>query len=193
VAGGAVTGGGEPSGLGEQVAQVFDGVAAAIDDRVPVADTVGNDVLVDDSRGIRRAAALFAGCAVLLVPWTIYLAATLPSRQLSPHHAAAWVGYDILLFAALATTAGAALRRSRHLSTVAGWSAAMLTIDAWFDVMTSPTTTERLQGGAAAVLVELPLAGVCLWLSARTQQVADRRLRLLRIAGSGPNGRRRNA
>ena len=48
-----------------------------------------------------------------------------------------------------------------------------------FDILTSPTTSERIQAVAAAVLLELPLAGVCLWLSYHTQEIAEQRLRLL--------------
>jgi hypothetical protein len=52
--------------------------------------------------------------SVLLLPWTIYLAVSLPSGQISPDYDTAWAGFDVML---LAGTAWFALRRSRCLST----------------------------------------------------------------------------
>ena len=69
-------------------------------------------------------------------------------------------------------------RRSRYLATAAAATATLLAVDAWFDVMTT-LPGQRLEPVAMAVLVELPLASVCVWLSLHTQQLAERRLRLL--------------
>ena len=110
--------------------------------------------------------------------WTVYLAGSLPSRQLSPNYAAAWTGFDVILLCALASTAYFALRRSRYLSSAATSTATLLVVDAWFDVMTTPGD-QRWQSLLLAVAVELPLAALCLWLSYHTEQLAARRLRLL--------------
>ena len=75
-------------------------------------------------------------------------------------------------------TAYFALRRSRYLSAAASAAAVMLVVDAWFDVVTTPPG-QRLESIALAVLVELPLACVCLWLSHHTHQLAERRVILL--------------
>lgn len=160
-------------------AAVFDSLTERVDQLVPVADHVANAVLRDDSRYMRWAGTLFAVCAVVLLPWIVVLAVTLPSRQLSPHYALAWSGFDVMEFVALALTAGSALRRSPYLATVAPWSAALLVADAWFDVMTSPTGPDRLEAIAMALLIELPLAATCLWLAHRTHVVDERRLTLL--------------
>jgi galactokinase len=63
-----------------QVADAIDRVADLVDNLVPVSETVANQVLVDDSRANRWTGALFGGRAVALVPWTAYLAVTLPSH-----------------------------------------------------------------------------------------------------------------
>ena len=157
----------------------LDAVAEAVDDLVPLADTVENRVLPDNSRTTRLAGPLFAACALILLPWIVFIALTLPSRQLSPNYDIAWAGYDAMLFAALASTAACALRRSRYLVIAATWSAALLVADAWFDVLTSPSGADRLEAIAMAVLVELPLAGVCGWLARHSEDIAEQRLALL--------------
>lgn len=160
-------------------AEALDRVAQALDDAVPESDYVGNKVFRDQSRTVRWAGTLFAVCAVCLVPWIIVIAVTLPARQLSPNYDIAWAGYDVLLCAALASTAGSALRRSRHLGMTASWSAALLVVDAWFDVMTSPSGFDRLEAAAMAVIIELPLALACVWLTIHAQDIADLRVKLL--------------
>jgi hypothetical protein len=137
-----------------------------------------NAVLTDESRAVRWAGPMFALFSVIMLPWTWYLAATLPSRQLSPNYDVAWAGFDVMLLVALAGTAYFALRRSRYLSAAASAAAVMLVVDAWFDVVTTPSG-QRLESMALAVLVELPLACVCLWLSHHTHQLAERRVILL--------------
>ena len=49
--------------------------------------------------------------AVLMVPWTVYLAATLPTRHHAAHWDAVWVGFDVALVFGIVTTALGAFRR----------------------------------------------------------------------------------
>jgi hypothetical protein len=156
-----------------------EGLATWVNDLVPLANNIGNDVLVDNARPVRWAGPAFAVCALALLPWIVVIAMTLPSRELSPNYDIAWAGFDSLLFSALACTAGGTLRRSRYLGMAASWSAALLVVDAWFDVMTAPSGANRLEAVLMAVLVELPLAGICGWLTVHTQDIADRRVALL--------------
>ena len=137
-----------------------------------------NAVLVDEAPAVRWTGPLFALFSLIMVPWTIYISQTLPSRQLSSHYDVAWGGFDVFLTAALAATAYFALRRSRYLSTAATATAVLLIIDAWFDVMTTPVS-QVWESILLAAAVELPLAAICLWLSHHTQQLAERRIRLL--------------
>jgi hypothetical protein len=137
-----------------------------------------NAVLTDDSRFVRWTGPLFALFSVILLPWIIYLAATLPSRQISSHYDVAWAGFDVILLVTLASTAYFALRRSRYLSTATTATAVLLIVDAWFNVMTAPSN-QVLESIVLAIFVELPLAAVCLWLSYHTHQLAERRIGLL--------------
>jgi hypothetical protein len=149
-----------------------------LDDLVAPADEPENRVLVDESRLIRWVGPLFALFSVVMVPWIVYIAVSLPSRQLSPNYDLAWAGFDVLLAAGLAGSAYFALRRSRYLSAASAATAALLVVDAWFDCMTTPGS-DRWQSIAFCFLVELPLAAVCLWLSYHTEQIGQRRILIL--------------
>lgn len=122
-------------------------------------------------------AALVLGLgAVLLIPWTIYLAWTLPGRTVAAHYDIAWTGFDVGLIAVLGGTAFAAWRGGRWLPALSAVTAASLVIDAWFDVVTSATTAERVQAIGLAAVVELPVAGACLWITVHAQEFNDRRV-----------------
>jgi hypothetical protein len=163
---------------------------AKLDKLVEPAPEPENAVLVDESRLVRWTGPLFALFSVILLPWVVYIGLTLPARQLAPNYDIAWAGFDIMLAGGLATTAYFALRRSRYLSTAAASTATLLLVDAWFDCMTTPGNS-RWESIALCFLIELPLAGVCLWLSYHTHQIAERRILLLqRRAGRLPAARR---
>jgi hypothetical protein len=153
-------------------------IADKLDGLVDSADDPENAVLADNARMVRWAGPAFALFCLVLLPWTIYLGYSLPSRQMSSHYDVAWAGFDVILLVALASTGYFALRRSRHLATAAAATATLLVVDAWFDVMTSPPG-QVAESLALAVLIELPLASVCVWLSYHTQQLAERRIVLL--------------
>jgi hypothetical protein len=153
-------------------------VVGQLDELVQPAPEPENAVLTDNARVVRWAGPAFALFSLILLPWTVYLAYSLPSRQVSADYDVAWAGFDVMLLVALASTGYFALRRSRYLATAAAATAALLAVDAWFDVMTT-LPGQRLDPVAEAVLVELPLASVCVWLSLHTQQLAERRLLLL--------------
>jgi hypothetical protein len=165
-------------------------VADQLDELVALADEPENAVLVDNMRAVRWAGPAFALFSLILLPWTAYLAYSLPSRQLSADYDLAWTGFDVMLLVALANTGYFALRRSRYLATAATAAATLLVLDAWFDVTTT-LPGQRLQPVALAMLVELPLASVCVWLSFHTQQLAERRLVLLLRSGRKTEARSR--
>lgn len=146
----------------------------------PVLDVEGQEVVVDDrSLLVRLIGPAFALFALILVPWIVYLAISLPSRQDSPHYAVAWVGFDVLEFIALAGTAFFALRRSMFLSTAASVTAALLVVDAWFDCLTAPAP-QLPESIVLAFVVELPLAALCVWLSHHTVHIVERQIILMR-------------
>ena len=118
---------------------------------------------------------LFGVLAVLLVPWTAYVFVTLPPHARAENYDLAWGGFDVGLVALMGLTAIAAVRQSPWLGAVAGGTATVLVTDAWFDVVTAPTTGDRWIASAMAVLVELPLALLCAWLALRGQELPTRR------------------
>jgi hypothetical protein len=112
----------------------------------------------------RWAAPLFGLVALFLVPWTLYLTFTLPSRHVTHHYDLAWVVFDIALLAAFAGTGYAALRRSEWLVAAAAATGTMLLCDAWFDVVTSQGGTELWEAIAEAAVAEVPLAVMCAFI-----------------------------
>jgi hypothetical protein len=152
--------------------------AGRADHLVAPAPELGNEVLIDDHWLTRLAGPLFAILSILLIPWIAFIALVLPSRQLSENYDLAWAGFDGMLFIGLTSTAYFALRRSRYLSVAATALGTLLIVDAWFDVLTS-RRREVPFAILLAVLVELPLAGLCWWLSQQTQAIAEKRISLL--------------
>jgi hypothetical protein len=129
--------------------------------------------VLEESEVSRWVAPVFIGCSLVLIPWIVYLGFSLPDRELSHHYDAAWVGFDVFELIALAATGFFALRRSRYLALASACAATLLVVDAWFDVLTSPRH-QMLESIVLAVVIELPLAGVCGWLSYHTESLAER-------------------
>jgi hypothetical protein len=125
---------------------------------------------------------VYAILAVAIIPWIVWLAWTLPERSVSSHYRLGWVGFDLLLCGALGRTAWLAWRRSPFVVNVAAATAALLVVDAWFDVTTSPGGTDLVVSAALAVFLELPLAAFSLIISGRAQ---------IEIARTGAIRRRR--
>jgi hypothetical protein len=157
----------------------LDRAVLAIDGAVPVERSPANEVFADQARPMPWIGVVFAGCALLLIPWVFYVGIRLPSRQLSANYDIAWAGFDVFLFVALGFTAYAVLRRSPWVGMCAGGAAALLVTDAWFDTVTAPNHRALLQALLMAVLVELPLATVCVWLCRHSKNLADRRIGIL--------------
>lgn len=163
--------------------QAAERAADELDRLVPPADDVANQVLPDNARLVRWAAPLFVACAVILLPWIVIAGITLPARSLSRNYDVAWAGYDVILLIGLISTAVTTLRRSRRLPIAAAATGALLTADAWFDVLTSPAGWEQAEAVAMSLLAELPLAATCFWLAWHSQEMTERRLVLLARRG----------
>jgi hypothetical protein len=108
-----------------------------------------------------RETRLLAGCAVLLLPWIVVLAATLPAHTVARNWSVAWAGFDLLLAAMLAGTAWLRHVGDPRAAALAGASAAMLVVDAWFDTSTSAVGFDLVTAWSSAVFIELPLAFFC--------------------------------
>ncbi len=104
-------------------------------------------------------------CAVVLLPWTALLFATLPRHYVANHWDVAWGGFDLGLGVALASTAVMVARRSPLAEVTATITGTLLVCDAWFDVLTSRGTSDIAQAAASALLIELPLAALCFWMA----------------------------
>ncbi|MER5459550.1 hypothetical protein ABT010_02415 [Streptomyces sp. NPDC002668] len=123
---------------------------------------------------------LLTGAGLALLPWTGFLAATLP-----PGEAAAWVALDALEAACLLTAGSRLVRGGGGHRAAAAGAALLLVADACADLLTSTPGAELGQAAAMAVCAELPLAALCVDLAVRTHARAGR--------ASGPAGPRRSA
>jgi hypothetical protein len=107
----------------------------------------------------RRAVALTvtAVAAALLVPWTAYLAVSLPDRYVAKAWALTWSGFDVLLIVLLGLTAFFAWKRRMLVVLTSFATGVLLLADVWFDITTSDADDLHVSV-ASAVLVEIPLA-----------------------------------
>jgi len=122
-------------------------------------------------------------CAVVLIPWTALLFATLPRHYVANHWRLAWGGFDVGLGAALAATAVMVARRSPFAEVTATITGTLLCCDAWFDVLTSRGASDVAQAVASAVLIELPLAALCFWMAGNLARAVEVARPFLRAAG----------
>lgn len=119
---------------------------------------------------------------VLTLPWIVDLAVVLPGSETSAHYDVTWAGFDLLLCVLLLRTGWDALKRREQSALTAAMAGTLLVVDAWFDVLSAPNTRLFLIALAMAVFVELPLAGVCLWICGRVDAARRRRETLLTAA-----------
>jgi hypothetical protein len=108
---------------------------------------------------------LYTAAAVVLLPWIIFLAETLPKRQFDRHYRAAWVGFDIILGWAIIRTAYMAFRLDPRVQFAATATAVLLLVDAWFDVTTSANRAQFFEALLLAMCLEVPAALFSLYLA----------------------------
>ncbi len=115
----------------------------------------------------RWLAALYAFCALALIPWVTRLGDILPKRSVSPHWHSAWVGLDVMLIAALALSAWALVKRSAWAIMTTSIVGGMLVLDGWFDLLTSSRGHEFETAVLSAIFIEAPLAALSFWIAIR--------------------------
>ena len=109
------------------------------------------------SRRNRWLAIVALGAAGVLIPWTVLLGLTLPTRYVTDHWTLTWVGFDTALLASFVAIAVAAWRRSHYLGPAAVITATLLACDAWFDITTASTGAD-LVGSLLTAIAEIPIA-----------------------------------
>ena len=107
---------------------------------------------------------LAVSAIVGMTPWVIYLGFTLPTKVASHHYDIAWLGFDSAMLLVLGLLGYNALRHRPATGAVAAVAAAMLVIDAWFDVTTS-TGPDFALALLLACVGEIPLAIICAWVA----------------------------
>ncbi len=154
------------------VEPVRTGWGPAGDQPVPPS-TVPETVLPYDpvvARRAHRLAWIYLLVATGLVPWIVYLALTLPRRNLERHYRLSWVGFDVILVVALAMTASMAFRVDARVQYPAMAAATLLVVDAWFDVTTSSSRSAVTVAIVLALGAELPAAIFSLVLARRVSR-----------------------
>ncbi|GAA3778436.1 hypothetical protein [Streptomyces chiangmaiensis] len=137
--------------------------------------TTAGELSLEGSRLLRRRRRVLRQlglCVLALVPWTIYLAVSLPDRFEARHWPWVWVGFDVMLLVTLAG-AGVAVRLRRQVLVPLSFVAATLLLcDAWFDVSLSWGKEDVWASAASAVLVELPLAVLLIMRARRALKIS---------------------
>src|SRR5580765_8447542 len=116
----------------------------------PLSDVVEDAGQLRTQRRLRIG--LAAAAAVLLVPWTIYLALSLPGKHQVRAWGPLWVGFDGIELLLLALTFWLSAHR-RVLGLLAAFATGVVLLcDAWFDLLTSGPG-DLWQAVLAAVLI----------------------------------------
>lgn len=114
-----------------------------------------------------RTATVLTGAGLVLLPWVVVLAKTMPRTTEVSNWSTAWIGLDLMLAAGLTGTGALLRRRDPRASPVAAATAALLVMDAWFDVTTSGGTGGQGTALLLAAGAELPLAVACAVVAVR--------------------------
>jgi hypothetical protein len=142
---------------------------------LPLDELVSSSVL---ARLRRVRLVLMVGAIIGLIPWTVYLAVTLPDKYIAYNWPATWVGFDVLLVVFLAATALLGLLRRQLLVVAAFTTGVLLLCDAWFDVMTA-APADRWVSVLTAAVAELPLALILITGALRLIRLTATRLYVL--------------
>jgi hypothetical protein len=114
--------------------------------------------------------AVFTAIGLGMLPWTIWLSASLKPHHETEHWDLAWSGFDTGLAIAFLLTAFAAWRRSPWVGALAAATGTLLVTDAWFDISLESHSEELRKAIYLALFAELPLAAACFWIAYRTER-----------------------
>jgi hypothetical protein len=113
---------------------------------------------------------LYTAMGIFLVPWAIWLGATLRPDHTTDRWDVVWTGFDLGLALAFVLTAVAAWRRSPWVGALAATSGTLLVVDAWFDIILESHEKDIRAAIMRAVLAEFPVAALCYWIAYRTSR-----------------------
>jgi hypothetical protein len=113
---------------------------------------------------------VFAVIGVGMLPWTIWLSASLKPHHVTERWDLAWSGFDTGLAIAFLLTAFAAWQRSPWVGALAAATGTLLLTDAWFDIVLESHSDELRKAIYLAIFAELPLAALCFWIAYRTER-----------------------
>jgi hypothetical protein len=113
---------------------------------------------------------VFGAIGLGLLPWTIWLSASLKPRHVTERWDLAWSGFDMGLAVAFLLTAFAAWRKSPWVGALAAATGTLLLTDAWFDIVLESHADELRNAVYLAVFAELPIAALCFWIAYRTER-----------------------
>jgi hypothetical protein len=137
---------------------------------------------VVSERNRRVVALVFVVFGVGLIPWSLYLAFTLPSRHVqTDFYDVGWAGFDVLLAVMLTLTGVGLYRRRLWVQATAASAATLLVCDAWFDVLSSSHHGSRLAALLLAIFVELPVAALCTLIASDAEAAAEQAHRYVRL------------
>jgi hypothetical protein len=125
------------------------------------------------TRSHRVASVLAVAVAVVLLTTALGLQLWLPEVTLAEHWALAWSGLDIATSATALATAVLLHAGDQRAALAASAGAALLLLDAWFDVCTAAAGTAYTLAVTEAVVLELPLAALAIALALRLLDTAE--------------------
>lgn len=125
----------------------------------------------------------FIVLALALGPWIVWLFLSLPNTVAAAHWDVTRAGFTIALAALLAASAVALFRHWASARLLTAMTAALLIRDAWFNTLTAAKPVHAGLALLVAVLIELPLAALCAWVSVRQADGLPSRRPLVPVAG----------
>jgi hypothetical protein len=113
-------------------------------------------------------ALIYIVMAIILLPWTIYLGASLPTHHLSTHWDISWTGLDAAIIATMLLTGLFAYLKSRWIIISSSTVGSLLLIDAWFDVISERRGVQLHEAIILAIFIEIPLAIISYYIAYQT-------------------------
>jgi hypothetical protein len=126
---------------------------------------------------------VFTAMGLGLVPWAVWLGASLRPDHTTDRWDVVWTGFDLGLALAFSLTAVAAWRRSPWVGALAATSGTLLVVDAWFDIVLESHRGAMRVAVMEALFAELPVAALCYWLAYRTSRFLALAVNLARAEG----------